>query len=294
MPYARNQDVELYVESFGDPTNPALVLVNGLGSQCINYPVALIERFVDRGLFVARFDNRDVGLSTKFDSHRPDFHAFSEALRAGRRPDVAYVLADMALDVVAVLDALNIERANIFGMSMGGMIVQQTAIDHPHRVLTMTSVMSTTGDPDVGQPTKEALDALYRKPATSRDEVIANALADSVIFGSPHHQDPDYIAARSAAAFDRCFHPEGVARQLMAVRASGSRSDALRKLSTPTLVLHGDRDTLIDISGGRRTAQCVPGSTFVALEGMGHDLPVAFWDTIVEAVVDHATSTAID
>jgi len=284
MPYAKNGDVELYYESFGDRADPALVMVNGLGSQCINYRDELIELLVARGLFVVRFDNRDVGLSTKLDAHVTDFAAFVAARRAGTKPDVAYLLSDMALDTVAVMDAVGAERASIFGMSLGGMIVQQTAIDHPERVVSLTSVMSTTGDPDVGQPTPEAQAALYRKPAASRDEVIANALADSLVFGSPQHQEPDYIAARAAAAYDRSFHPAGVARQLMAAQASPSRSLALRSLSTPTLVLHGDCDTLIDVSGGRRTAECVPGATLLILEGMGHDLPKAYWGQIIDAV----------
>lgn len=259
-PRARNGDVELHFDSFGDPSDPALLLVNGLGSQCINYDEEWCRRFVAAGYRVIRFDNRDVGLSTK-------------------RPGVDYTLADMADDAVAVLDANGVERAHVLGLSMGGMIVQRLAIDHPERVLTMTSVMSRTGEPGYGESSPEAMAALTRPPATSREEYIEAHVAALAIYGSkPEWIDEGEARARAGAAYDRCFEPAGVARQMAAVMRDGSRDDALRRIDVPTLVLHGSRDTLIQPSGGRHTAEVIPGARYVEIEGMGHDYPRAVWD----------------
>jgi pimeloyl-ACP methyl ester carboxylesterase len=285
---AHNGSVAIYYEAFGDPADPALLMVNGLGSQLINYRTEWVERFVARGFFAIRFDNRDVGLSTKFDDVPPQYRSAVEAMRDGRTVDTPYLLADMAADAVAVLDELGIERAHVMGLSMGGMIVQQLAIEYPERLLSMTSVMSSTGDPDVGQASKEAFAALTSAPATDRASAIERQLRGLRIFGSPGHLDVEQQSQYAGEAFDRCFNPAGVARQMIAVMASGPRSEALRSVQVPTLVLHGDRDTLIDISGGRRTAECIPGARFVIMEGMGHDYPRAFWDRWVELVAEHA------
>jgi pimeloyl-ACP methyl ester carboxylesterase len=288
MPYAHNGSVDLYYETFGDPTDPALLLVNGLGSQCINYAVAWCERFVARGFFVIRFDNRDVGLSTKFDAAPPDVGAAVRALRQGATPDVAYRLTEMAEDALAVLDELGVGRAHVMGASMGGMIVQQLAIARPDRLSSMTSVMSTTGDPDVGQATPEAFALLTGPPATDRVSAIARLQQGIRVYGSPAHYDADRLAEMAGEAYDRCFDPAGVARQLVGVMASGSRSEELRAVTVPALVIHGDADRLIDISGGRRTAECIPGARFEVVEGMGHDYPPAFWDRLVDLVGHHA------
>jgi pimeloyl-ACP methyl ester carboxylesterase len=256
----RNGDVELYYDSFGESTDPTLLLVNGLGSQCINYADEWCKRFVAAGYRVLRFDNRDVGLSSKL-------------------PGVEYSVVDMANDAVAVLDAAGVERAHVMGLSMGGMIVQRLAIDHPERVLTMTSVMSRTGEPGFGDSTPEAMAALTRTPATSRDEAIQSHLDSLAIFGSkPEWIDEDEARARAAAAYDRCFEPAGIARQMQAVMRDGSRDDALRAIDIPTLVMHGSRDTLIQPSGGRHTADVIPDAVYVEIEGMGHDYPRAVWD----------------
>ncbi len=292
MPYAHRGSVDIYYETFGEPTNPALLMINGLGSQCINYRPEMCERFVSRGFFVVRFDNRDVGLSTTFDEVIPDVGAVALALSAGTEPTVAYTLADMATDALAVLDDLGRERAHVVGASMGGMIVQQLAIEHPERLLSMTSVMSTTGDPDVGQPSSEALAFVIRPPATDRDSAIARYQEGIRIYGSPAHYDAVRLAQVAGEAYDRCFNPRGVARQMTAVMASGSRSDLLRQVRVPALILHGDADRLVDISGGRRTAECIPGARFEVLEGMGHDYPPAYWDRWAQLVADHAGVTA--
>lgn len=274
MPYASNGDVDLYYETFGDPTRPPLLLINGLGSQCINYKTEWCEMFVHAGFFVIRFDNRDVGLSTKLDDAHP------------------YTVEDMAADAVAVLDDAGISRAHVVGFSMGGMIVQQMAIAHPGHLLSMTSVMSTTGDPDVGRPTPEALAMLTTPTPADRDGAIARHVEANRIYGSPAELDEQRLRDNAAAAYDRCHCPEGVGRQMRAIMAGGSRTDALRGVDVPALVLHGDCDKLVDISGGRRTAQAIPGARFVALEGMGHDYPPAYWSRIVSLISDHAFTAA--
>ena len=272
MPTARNGDVELYYETFGDPTHPTLVLVNGLGSQCINYDADWCELFAAEGYHVVRFDNRDVGLSSKLEG-------------------VEYGLSDMADDVVAVLDALGVERAHIMGCSLGGMIVQTVAVDHPDRVLTLTSVMSRTGEPGYGESTPEAMAVLLAKPATSRDEYIEFHVGGIATFGSqPEWIDDAVTRARAAAAYDRCFYPPGIGRQMGAVMRGASRDDDLRKVTIPALVLHGSRDTLIAPSGGRHTAEVLPNARYHEIEGMGHDYPPAVWPEWVRTWADFAAS----
>lgn len=270
---AANGDCTLYFETFGSPADPTLLLVNGLGSQCVNYDVDWCAMFAAEGLHVVRFDNRDVGLSTHFaDAPIDDTGA-------------AYRIADMADDAIAVLDALGVGRAHVMGVSMGGMIVQQLAIDHADRLLSVTSVMSRTGNPEYGNGTPAAFAQLTAEPATDRASAVERAWEGHLVWGSPDHLDRDRHRRRIEEAYDRAFDPAGVGRQYLAVRASGSREDGLRAVTTPMLVLHGTADTLIDISGGRRTAEIVPGARFVAFEGMGHDYPPAFWRPWVDEVV---------
>ena len=272
--WARNGDVELYVESMGDPALPTLVLVNGLGSQCINFADDWCRMFAAEGFRVVRFDNRDVGLSSKLD---------------GRE----YALSDMADDVVAVLDALSVDRAHVMGLSLGGMIVQRLAIDHPDRLVTMTSVMSRTGERGSGDSTPEALEFLVTPAPTTRAENIERQVAALHVYGSkPEWLDDDAIRARAGAAFDRNFDRSGVARQAAAALADGSRDEGLRALDLPVLVLHGSRDTLIDPSGGRHTAEVVPGARYVEIEGMGHDYPPPVWDTWVAVWSDFVRDAA--
>jgi pimeloyl-ACP methyl ester carboxylesterase len=294
MPYATNGPVQIYYETFGDLADPTLVLVNGLGSQCINYRTEWCQRFVDKGFHVVRMDNRDVGLTTHFSDVAPDLPSVLAALALGQKPDVPYTLWDMADDVIAVLDELGVERAHVMGLSMGGMIVQALAIAHPDRLRSMTSVMSTTGELEYGQSSPEARERLFGAPATDRDSAIANHLEGLRIWGSPGKVDEEAQARFAGEAFDRAFDPAGVGRQIQAVAAAGSRADALRNVTVPTLVLHGSADTLIDPSGGVRTAELIPGARFVLLEGMGHDYPVAFWDQWVDLVTEHAAKADAD
>ena len=259
MSTARNGAVEIYYEEFGDPDAPTLLLVNGLGSQSLNYAAEWCQLFCDEGFHVVKFDNRDVGLSTKPEG-------------------TDYTLADMADDAVAVLDAVGVNRAHVMGCSMGGMIVQRLAIDHGDRLLSMTSVMSRTGEAGYGDSSPEALEFLLAPPAPSRAAYIDRQVAAHHVYGSkPEWLDDDAIRARAAAAYDRCFYPEGIGRQMKAVAHDGSRSEQLAELDLPVLVIHGSRDTLIDPSGGRRTAEVIPGARYVEIVGMGHDYPPPVW-----------------
>jgi pimeloyl-ACP methyl ester carboxylesterase len=273
MATARNGEVEIYFESFGDPTDPTLLLVNGLGSQCINYAPEWCELFSQEGFQVVRFDNRDVGLSTKLDG-------------------TEYTLADMADDAIAVLDAIGAPSAHVMGCSMGGMIVQRMAIDHTARLLSLTSVMSRTGEPGYGESSPAALAFLTAPPATSRSAYIDNQVAALHVYGSkPQWLDDEAIRARAAAAYDRCFCPAGVRRQMMAVVHDGSRAEQLAELHLPTLVIHGSRDTLINPSGGRRTAEVIPSARYVEIDGMGHDYPPPVWKEWVEVWSEFARSS---
>jgi pimeloyl-ACP methyl ester carboxylesterase len=276
MPTAHNAGCSIHYEAFGTPADPTLLLVNGLGSQCINYHEDWCAMFVAAGFHVVRFDNRDVGLSSWFDDHPPD------------PGNPAYHLGDMARDAIAVLDALEVERAHVMGLSMGGMIVQRLAISHRHRLLTMTSAMSRTGEPEFGQSTPEALATLTAPPAVDRASAIDRHVDGQRIWGSPGHADEARWRRDAERAFDRAFHPAGTVRQFIAVAAAGSWADDLPGVTTPTLVIHGDRDTLIDQSGGRRTAELIPGARFELIEGMGHDYPPGLWGRWVGLVAAHA------
>ena len=280
MPIAHNQDCEIYYESFGEPSDPTLLLVNGLGSQCINYHEDWCAMFVGRGLRVVRFDNRDVGLSSKFDN-APDTGG-----------EVAYNVSDMAADAMAVLDEIGVDRAHVMGLSMGGMIVQVIAIEHPDRLLSMTSVMSHSGEHDYGAPTPAALALLTAPPAADRDSYIDRHIEGLRVWGSPAYADEARWRRDAERAFDRCFHPSGQVRQYRGILASPPRADRLPDVRTPTLVMHGDRDTLIDISGGRRTAELIPGARFEVMEGMGHDYPPQLWDRWVDLVTSFVLSTS--
>lgn len=275
MPFAEHDHVSIYYDTFGHADDPCLLLVNGLGSQCINYHDDWCAMFADRGLHVVRFDNRDVGLSTKFDDWPTGPHG------------AAYTLSDMAADGMVVLDALQVKRAHVMGLSMGGTIAQTMAIEHPHRLITMTSVMSTTGEPDYQRSTRQAAELLLAPPARDREGYIQQWIAGLREWGSPGFADEARWQRDAERAFDRCFHPSGPTRQYLAVMASEPRAERLRHVTVPTLVIHGDKDTLIDAIGGQRTAELIPGARFEVIEGMGHDYPPQLWPRWVDLVVGH-------
>ena len=247
----------------------------GLGTQMIGWPDGFCDALADHGMHVIRFDNRDIGLSTHItDAPAPDVGA---AL-TGDHSSASYKLSDMAGDTVGLLDALELPSAHVIGASMGGMIAQTVAIEHPGRVRSLTSIMSTTGDPSVGQATRPAMAALLSPPAASREQAIERTLAIVRVIGSPGFElDEAEIRRRTGLAYDRSNDPVGVARQLVAIAASGDRTAALRRVSVPTLVVHGADDPLVDVSGGQATARAIAGADLAVFDGMGHDLPRGLW-----------------
>jgi pimeloyl-ACP methyl ester carboxylesterase len=290
MPRAAINGIDIHYETIGDPADPTMLLIMGLGAQMIGWPLELCEALAERGHHVIRYDNRDVGLSTHFDDQPVDMFAVLGSFAGGDPVTVPYLLGDMAGDAAGLLDHLGVERAHVAGVSMGGMIAQTLAIEHGDRVRSLTSIMSTTGDPDVGAPTAEALEALMGPPADTREQAQDASVAHSRVWGSPAHRDEDRVRRIAGEAYDRAYDPFGGTRQLAAVLASGSRSEGLRRLAVPTLVIHGTEDKLVTPSGGERTAEVVPGAKLMVIEGMGHDLPPALWPEIVDAIAGHTAA----
>lgn len=279
--------VEIEYEELGSREHPTLLLVMGFTAQLIGWPDSFCSLLVERGFHVVRFDNRDCGLSTKLDGVSVDVDAVMAAAFADLPvPPVPYTLSDMARDAVGLLDHLGIDRAHVVGASMGGMIAQHIAIEHRARVKSLTSIMSVTGEPEFGQPTPEAAEVLLAPPATERDVHIAESVRYGV-WQSRRYFDPVRVAEDAARSFDRSFYPEGSSRQLAAIYASGRRTEGLSKLDVPTLVIHGRDDTLLPPSGGERTAELVPGSTFLLVADMGHDLPTPLQPMLADVIAGH-------
>ncbi len=285
MHTTRVGEIDLAYETFGSPRDTPLLLVMGLATQMIGWPDEFCRMLAERGLYVIRFDNRDVGLSTHLDSAgAPDVLA----VMGGDRSGVPYGLADMADDAAGLLDALGLDAAHVVGASMGGMIAQRVAITYPERVRSLTSIMSTTGDRSVGGASEAAQAVLYAPPATDRDEAIQRQLQTSRVIGSPGFPfDEEAIRARAGLAYDRAHDPAGVARQMAAIVSSPDRTADLGRVTVPTLVIHGSDDALVNVSGGRATAAAVPGAELVVIEGMGHDLPRALWPELTERITAH-------
>ena len=278
-------DIELAYETFGDPGDTPVLLVSGLGSQMISYADELCADLAAQGLFVIRFDNRDVGLSTHL--HAAGLPRLGD-VRRGDRSSVHYELADMAADAAGLVQALGLESVHLVGVSMGGMIAQRVAITYPERVRSLTSIMSTTGDRSVGGASEAAQAVLYAPPANSREEAIERQLQTSRVIGSPGFPfDEEAIRARAGLAYDRAHDPAGVARQMAAIVTSPDRTADLGRVTVPTLVIHGSDDALVNVSGGRATAAAVPGSELVVIDGMGHDLPRALWPELTERITAH-------
>jgi pimeloyl-ACP methyl ester carboxylesterase len=275
--------IEIAYERLGDPNAPPVLLVMGVAAQMINWPDGFCQALVERGLHVIRFDNRDAGRSTHLtDAPMPDL----QAALSGDLSSASYTLSDMAADAVGLLHALGLESAHLVGASMGGAIAQTVAIEHPARVRSLTSMMSTTGERSVGQPDPEALGRMFAgPPPTTREEVIERAVRASRILGSPGFaRDEAAVRERAGRAHDRAHDPVGVARQAVASVASGDRTARLRSLTVPTLILHGAADLMCDVSGGRATAAAIPHADLVIIDGMGHDLPAALWPEITSRI----------
>jgi pimeloyl-ACP methyl ester carboxylesterase len=262
------------------------VLIAGLGRQLIGWDDAFCDRIVDEGFRVLRFDNRDAGRSTHID-RAPSFDL--GAVKKGGRDVVAYTLEDMASDTAGLLDALGIDDAHVVGTSMGGMIAQTLAITHPARVRSLCSIMSTTGADDAGGPTPEALAVVTRRLPTDRVGYVGGELANSVVIGSHGALvDEEWRRQRFERFYDRGIDPAGTARQIMAIVASGDRTAALAGVSVPTLVIHGEVDPLMPLSGGEATVRAIPGAQLLVIPGMGHEIPPAVQPEVVAAIVTNA------
>jgi len=290
MPTTTADGVTICFETRGDPRDPTLLLVMGFTSQLVAWEEGFLAELTGWGFHVVVYDNRDTGLSTHFDGVPANLGEVMRARRDHRdgRPFAPYTLSDMAADGIAVLDALGVERAHVAGISMGGMIVQTIALEHRDRVLSLASIMSHTGEPAYGRSTDEANAALMTPPPEDRDAFVDYTVAQWRLWSSRYHWDEGVVRARAARSYDRAFYPEGAGRQLAAIMASGDRAHALTHLRIPTVVVHGRQDALIQQSGGERTAELVPDSRLLILDGMGHDLPAPLWPAIVDAVVGNA------
>ena len=282
-----NRQIELEYDHFGNPTDPALLLIMGFTAQMVAWEEEFCQQLANRGHFVIRFDNRDCGLSTKLHGVPSNSDAvIMAAMMETEMPPVAYTLSDMAADAMKVLDHLNIERAHIMGASMGGMIAQTVAIEHPHRVKTLISIMSQPGELTVGQPTQEAMELIVTPAPSDRDEYIAFA-PKWQLWQSKKYRSDEVSRRNAIRDFDRSNYPEGGPRQMAAIYASGSRAEGLQKLEMPTLVIHGTDDQLITPSGGERTAELIPNSTLLMVDDMGHDMPQPLWPFYLDAISKH-------
>lgn len=279
-------ELRLCYETFGNPDDPALLLVMGLGTQMVAWPEAFCEELAARGFHVIRFDNRDAGRSTHLTQFRPPT---LRQLVVRDKSAARYTLADMADDAAGLLDALGIERAHVAGASMGGMIAQLLAVRHPERVLSLASIMSNTGHRWKGMPGLRAYPIFMRRPADNREGAVESTLSTFRLIGSPEFPfEEDELRRIAHVSYERGYNPAGAARQLAAILASGDRTPLLRRICAPTVVIHGTRDRMVRPSGGRATARAIPDARLVEIDGMGHDLPRAAWATIVDAIAANA------
>jgi pimeloyl-ACP methyl ester carboxylesterase len=290
MPKVNANNIQIEYDTFGDPSSKPLLLVMGLGAQMIRWDEEFCEQLVRRGFYVIRFDNRDVGLSTKFEEAGiPDLMAVMNAVQDGETVETPYSLEDMADDAVGLLDALNIDKAHICGASMGSFISQIVAYRHPSRVLSLTSIMGSTGNPNLPQAKPEAMRLLLTPMPTEREAYIEASIKRSqVLYGSGFRFDEERVRINTGNAYDRCFYPHGFTRQLVAIVTNGNRKPKLASVNVPTLVIHGADDPLVPVEGGKDTAEAIPNAKLLIIDGMGHSLPPETWPQIVEAITELA------
>lgn len=293
MPHVTANAIRIEYDTFGDSSSPALLLIAGNGAQLIFWDVDLCELLAKSGLFVIRFDNRDAGLSTKFDAAGiPDIMALIKDAMAGKTVESAYSLDDMADDAIGLLDALGIEKAHICGLSMGGMIAQVIACRHPQHVLSLTSIMSSTGNPDLPYGNPEAIAAAVAPPPEEREAYIEHNMTIWRKIWSPGFPfEEERARTFIEKSYDRSYYPQGMARQNAALLVNGDRRPSLASLKVPTLVIHGADDPLISVEAGKDTARVIPGARLLIIDGMGHDLPKGAWAEIVAAISRQATQT---
>jgi pimeloyl-ACP methyl ester carboxylesterase len=278
--------IALEYEEFGSKAREPILLIMGLGAQLTRWPLKFVELLAERGYRVIRYDNRDAGLSHKFGAAGPANIAKMLAnMVSGKAMSSAYRLADMANDAVGLLDALKIEKAHIVGASMGGMIAQLVAANHPRKTWSLTSIMSSTGNPSLPPAKPEAMAVLMTRPPTHVAAFVEAGVKAARTIGSPSYPtDEKELRERIRADFDRCNYPEGFSRQMAAVLADGDRRAALRRITAPTVVVHGLDDPLVPVEGGRDTAANIPGANLIEIAGMGHDLPAALYSRIADAI----------
>ena len=286
MPVAPVNGLTIAYEVDGDPGEPPVLLVHGLGRQLIEWDPELVGRIASAGFFVIRTDNRDVGLSTHFEA-KVALGEIRRGLERGEEVVVPYLLEDMAADAAGVLDYLGLAAAHVVGVSMGGMIGQTLALEAPERVLSLTSIMASTGSWEVGAPSQKGLRALFHAPPPDALGAIEATLETRELLATPGTFDEGAERKLATAAIDRSFDPAGIGRQLAAIWASGDRTERLRSLEVPTLVIHGTADQLVGPSGGEATAAAIPDAQLLVIDGMGHDLPRVHWDEISSAILDH-------
>ncbi len=277
--------ITLCYETFGERSDPTLLLVMGLATQMIAWPEDFCRALAARGLHVVRFDNRDIGRSTHVSGRPP---TVVQLLRRSRRA-ASYTLGDMADDTAGLLERLDLAPAHVVGASMGGMIAQTLTARHPTLVRSLVSIMSNTGSLRDGQPSLRVYPTILRRPARGREAFIASAERMFATIGSPGlPRDEQELRTLAGVSYDRDHDPDGPGRQLAAIIASGDRTPQLRRIAVPTLVIHGTGDPLVPPSGGRATARAIPGAELMMVEGMGHDLPRAVWPRLIDAIAAHA------
>lgn len=295
MPQITANGIQIEYDEHGDRDAPPMLLIMGFGAQLTLWPDELVAALAGHGFRVIRYDNRDVGLSQKFDGVKPGNYALTAIkARFGLSPKVPYTLGDMADDGAGLLDALGIAKAHIVGASMGGMIAQHFAARHADKALSLTSVFSTTGKPSLKKAEKEAMDALIKRPDSLDEEVLVeHGMKLSRVIGSPDYPaEEKRLEERTRATVQRSVYPEGPTRHMAAILADGDRTKMLKKLSIPTLVLHGDADPLIPVEHGHDTAATIPGAKLKTIPGWGHDLPMELVDEVADAIAEHAKGAA--
>jgi len=296
MAQVQANGIAIEAETFGAEEAPAVLLIMGLGAQLTRWPMPMVDQMVERGYRVIRFDNRDIGLSQKFDAAGvPDLSQVVGAMMRGETPTTPYTLTDMADDAAGVLEAFGIAQAHVIGASMGGMIAQLVAAGHPDRVLSLTSIMSTTGNPALPRATEEAMAVLLTRPAGLDEEsIVAHGVRSAGVVGSPAYPvDPQVLAERVRSDFRRSHAPTGFARQMAAITADGDRRERLKRIAAPTVVIHGAADPLVPVQGGRDTAAAIPGARLKEVAGMGHDLPEALIPEILDAFEEVARAAEV-
>jgi pimeloyl-ACP methyl ester carboxylesterase len=277
-------DVTICYETFGDPSDPAILLIMGLGTQMIAWREDFCRMLVERGFYVIRYDNRDIGHSTQMKGRG----ATVPQMVTRRIKNPPYTLGEMADDAIGLLDHLGIEKAHVVGASMGGMIAQHVACRYPARVLTLVSIMSTTGHRLVGQPSMAVMPLFLARPQGGKEEYVERAVKLFRAVGSKKYFDEQNIRELAEGGWERGVNFAGTARQLAAITADGNRTKMLKRIKVPTLVIHGDEDKMVGPSGGRATARAIPGAKLMTIKGMGHDLPPAAWPQIVDGIAANA------